>query len=304
MLRELFHLAEKAVPRPLLIKGWAAYCRFRARKARRAFQEASGMPTYLDLDVLDTLQRSYSPVQWDYPYDKESLARRGQNRAQMLLKLVADGQEELHCFLELGAWDGMCCAALEQMGKETTGIDIRAGGFAGEAARSGVDFLQMDAAALGFEDGSFDFVFSFNSFEHFHEPDRVLSEAVRVVRPGGYIYLNFGPLYLSATGAHQFQTIHVPYNQCLFQKELLAEYADDAGIELVDFSWMNEWSVDQYRQLWQEYGHRLKTILYHEILNADHVDLIARYPSCFRSKTDNFDNFLVACIEILLWKCR
>jgi len=297
-------LAQKVVPKPLLIKGWEAYCRFRARKAHRAFQRAPESPAYLGRDELDRLQKRYPPVRWDYLYDEESLARRGRERAEMMLNLVPDDQKGVHRFLDLGAWDGMCCAALEQMGKTTAGIDIRAEGFAEQAACSGVDFLQMDAAALGFESNSFDFVFSFNSFEHFPEPDRVLREAVRVVRPGGYIYLNFGPLYWSAKGAHQFRTIHVPYNQCLFTKELLTEYAAEEGIELMGFFWMNEWRVDQYRQLWEAYAHRLETILYYETLNADHVDLIARFPSCFKSKVDNFDNFLVAYMELLLRKRR
>lgn len=304
MRRRLRGIVEKVVPRPLLIKGWEMYCRFRARKARRAFQQAPETPAYLGRDELDRLQRRYPPVEWDYLYDEASLARRGRERAEMMLNAAPGGHDELHRFLDLGAWDGMCCAALEQMGKETVGIDIRAEGFTERAARSGVHFLQMDAAALGFEGESFDFVFSFNSFEHFPEPDRVLSEAVRMVRPGGYIYLDFGPLYWSAKGAHQFRTIHVPYNQCLFTKELLTDYAAEEGIELMGFFWMNEWSVDQYRQLWRAYAHRLETIFYYETLNADHVDLISRYPSCFKSKVDNFDNFLVAYMELLFRKRR
>ena len=304
MNKDLRNLARKVVPKPLLIKGWEAYCRFRARRARRAFDQALQEPAYLGRGELERLQNHYPPVEWDYRYDEESLARRGRERAKMMLRLIPRGREKVHRFLDLGAWDGMCCAALEQMGKETVGVDIRPEGFTEEAARGGVDFSQMDASALGFECDSFDFVFSFNSFEHFPEPDRVLSEAMRVVRPDGYIYLNFGPLYWSAKGAHQFRSIHVPYNQCLFTKELLSEYAADEGIELMGFFWMNEWSVDQYRQLWQEYAHRLETILYYETLNADHVDLISQYPSCFKSKVDNFDNFLVAYMELLFRKRR
>ena len=304
MNKALRNLARKVVPKPLLIKGWEAYCRFRARRARRAFLEAPETPAYLGRDALERLQKDYPPAEWSYLDSKEALARRGRKRAEMMLALVADGQEEVRRFLDLGAWDGMCCAALEQMDKETVGIDIRAEGFSEEAVRSGADLLQMDAGALGFDDDSFDFVFSFNSFEHFPEPDRVLSEAVRVVRPGGYIYLDFGPLYWSAKGAHQFRTIHVPYNQCLFTKDLLSEYASEEGFELMGFFWMNEWSVNQYRRLWEAYAHRLETILYYETLDADHVDLISQYPSCFKSKVDDFDNFLVAYMEILFRKRR
>ncbi|HSM55480.1 MAG TPA: class I SAM-dependent methyltransferase [Candidatus Sulfomarinibacteraceae bacterium] len=297
-------LAEKIVPRPLLIKGWEVYCRWRARKALRVFRQAPETPAYLDRKMLERLQKEYPPVKWDYLYDEDSLAQRGRERAEMMLEFIPEGRQTVNRFLDLGAWDGMCCAALEQMGKETVGIDIRAEGFTDVARHSGVDFLQMDAADLGFEANSFDFIFSFNSFEHFPEPDRVLGEAVRVLRPGGYIYLDFGPLYWSAKGSHQFRTIHVPYHQCLFTKETLTEFAADEGIELMGFFWMNEWRVDQYRQLWQDHAHHLETLFYYETLNAVHVDLITHYPSCFKSKAKDFDNFLVAYIELLFQKRR
>lgn len=299
MSKPIRDLAKRIVPKPLLISGWQAFCRFRARKARAAFQQAGTTPEYLGQDVLARLQQYYTPVKWDYHYDEESLRRRGHQRARQMLDLVREEQADLQHFLDLGAWDGMSCAALQQMGKRSVGIDIRAEGFEQAAAHSGVAFLQMDAAELGFTENSFDFAFSYNSFEHFPDPEAVLCEAIRVVRPGGFIYLEFGPLYWSEKGAHQFRAINVPYNQCLFSRETLEAYAAAEGLELMGFFWMNEWSIDQYRTLWKKYEAQLERILYYETYNADHVDLIVRYPSCFKSKSDNFDDFLVAYIEVL-----
>lgn len=197
----------------------------------------------------------------------------------------------------------MTCAALQTMGKQTVGIDIRSAGFAAnKARRKGVSFIKMDAAQIGLADRSIDCVFSYNSFEHFIQPSSVLQEINRLLRPGGYIYLDFGPLYWSAKGAHQFATIHVPYVQCLFSQETLIEYSKIHNLDLIEFFWMNQWAIEQYRSLWQTYNPHFETIFYHEILDTTHVDLIYKYPACFRSKSDKFDNFLTAHIRLLFRK--
>ena len=54
--------------------------------------------------------------------------------------------------------------------------------------RSRVD-VWGDAAALPFEDGSFDTVVSFHVLEHTEDPGKVLSEMARVLRPGGIVLL-------------------------------------------------------------------------------------------------------------------
>lgn len=289
------------MPKLLLMPLWTNYCRFKARRAKTAVTHAPQSPTYLNWDTLDQLQTTYPPNPGNYHDDRQSRIVRGQDRANTLSNLLKKEWDSMEQFLDLGAWNDMTCAALQKMGKLAVAVDIRSTGFM-DAATQRDNFLQMDATSLGFADDSFDCVFSFNSFEHFPNPEQALAEAIRVVRPGGYIYLNFGPLYWSEKGSHQFKTIHVPYHQCLFSPELLRAYATEKHIELIDFFWMNEWRVTQYRQLWRQYAPQLEKCLYYEILNANHVDLIERYPSCFKSKTENFDNFLVAYIEALFRK--
>lgn len=294
--------AKRLVPKPFLIKGWRAFCRFKARKAKKIFEQADKAPQWLEWDVLEQLQEKYPLEPLDYLYDAQSVEKRGVKRASELLNLVPDKGQELNRFLDLGSWDGMLCVALQQMGKTAVGIDIRTEGLTQKARRSQATFMQMDITELGYADNSFDFVFSYNSFEHFQDPASAFSEALRVVRPGGYIYLNFGPLYWSAKGAHQFHAITVPYCHCLFPKQLLTEFGQAKGLELTGFHWMNEWSLTQYRQLWRQYAQRLKPVIYYETYNADHVDLITRYPSCFKSKTKKFEDLIVAYIEVLFRK--
>lgn len=300
--RQLRQLAKKIFPKAPLANAWATYCRLKARPARRTFERAGDSPIWLGISELDALQRAYSIDPMMYKYDAESLAARGRERAQTMLALTRREGDTLHRFLDLGMWDGMTCCALQERGKSAIGIDIRVEGLDARAVESGANFAAMDAGRLGFLDESFDFVFSFNSFEHFPDPEIVLREALRVLRPGGYLYLDFGPVWLSPKGAHQFQTISVPYVECLFTKETLTDFAAANNIQLMGYFWMNEWPLSRYRDLWHRYADRLERVTYFEIYNADHVDLILRYPTCFKSKTRVFDDLIISNIEALFRK--
>lgn len=302
MASSIRQLAKSVVPKPLLVSSWAAYCRRKAAAARRAFDEAGTEPAWLGWDELDALQRHYPLRPMTYKYDDQSLEERGRQRAAEMLSLVKADRATLPRWLDLGMWDGMACYALQQEGLQATGVDIRVSGLTDKARGSGAWFAGMDARAMGFAANSFDFVFSYNSFEHFPDPEQVLRQATRVARPGGYIYLNFGPLWLSPRGAHQFQTISVPYVECLFTKEMLTAYTEANGIRLMGYFWMNEWPLQRYRDLWDRMAGELERVAYFEVYNADAVELIERYPSCFRSKTNHFDDLIVSNIEVLFRK--
>jgi len=54
-----------------------------------------------------------------------------------------------------------------------------------------------DVRALPFESGAFDLVLSGGLLEHFEDPSPVLSEMVRILRPGGVFYADVVPRKLS-----------------------------------------------------------------------------------------------------------
>lgn len=54
---------------------------------------------------------------------------------------------------------------------------------------------------LIFPDESFEFVYSSNVLEHVDDPDKVLAEAVRVLKPGGYLFFTY-PNYCSFWEGH------------------------------------------------------------------------------------------------------
>lgn len=302
MNRRLKEALKRGVPMPVLVRGLAAYSRFRSRRARAAFDAAGVEPAWLGRDDLARLQDEYPLPQLAYYYDEQSVDQRGRTRAADLARLAARVEGRGERFLDLGSWDGMVCDYLRAMGKTAVGVDNRLEGFAPETVARGTMLAGMDAGRLAFADDSFDFIFSYNSLEHFPDPEQVLREALRVLRPGGQIYLNFGPLWYSARGAHQYQTISVPYCECLFPVPLIETFAAEEGIELVDFAHMNRWPLSRYRALWRSCAPRLQPVFIYEIQNADYVELIERYPTCFRSKTAHFDDLIVSNIEALFVK--
>ena len=196
----------------------------------------------------------------------------------------------------------MVSSALAAQGKKTTAIDSRSEGFDERARRSGVSLMQMNAAMLNLPDESFDFIFSYDAFEHFASPAKVLQEAIRVVKPGGHIYLEFGPLYYSPYGEHAYRTIRVPYCQLLFSETTLNDFADKVGLPRIDFDHVNRLSLLDYRNIWEQCVPAVERVQYSEAANLAHLDLIRKYPSCFKSKSDHFENFTVASINVLFRK--
>lgn len=268
-------------------------------RAQRAFSAATNAPPYLGVDVLETLQNKYSPPP-EYGWDERAVEVRGMQRAARILRLP--GARLADSFLELGCWDGMVCSGLCLEGKSATAIDSRDDGFDARASRAGARLLRMDAAQLDFADECFDFVYSYDAFEHFASPEAVLREAIRVVKAGGFIYLDFGPLYYSAMGEHAYNSITVPYCQHLFPRQMLNDFATHRGLKPIRPGRVNGWALESYRQLWDKYDYILKKVRYRERLDLSHVDLIRMFPSCFKSKSQHFDGFVVASISALFRK--
>ena len=294
--------AKRTIPKTIMFTGWTAYNQNKARQAREVFNQAALNPEWLGRSELEQLQTEFPIQNQSYTYDSESVDRRGRARVKELVKMAGRGQGPSERFLDLGSWDGMVCYYLSELGKTAVGVDNRIEGYSDKAIDAGTPLVGMDAGSLGFKDNTFDFVFSYNSFEHFPDPDLVLQEAIRVVRPGGQIYLSFGPLWLSPRGAHQFKTISVPYCECLFPVPIMEEFARDKELDLTDFAQMNKWTLTQYRELWPVFADKVDIKQYFETYNAGSVDLIVRYPSCFRSKTDVFDDLIVSNIDVLFVK--
>lgn len=289
----------KILPKKLLI-----FSNLKLINARKIFQQSLETPAWLGWRELESLQNKYRYTINTTKYNRKSFYRRGRIKATEIINLLKKDEKGIKTSLELGCSDGMVCFALQCLGKMTTGIDINIKHFDTRTLKKGVNLLKMNAEDLKFADESFDLIFSYNSFEHFFDPDKVLKEAIRTVKKNGYIYLSFDPLYMSPWGLHVFKRIFIPYCQFLFRKEMLIEFSKLDRIRSIPWEdlRLNEWSLEDYRNLWKKYSNKLKIIKYKESLNLFYLDLIIQYPSCFRSKTKFFNNLIVKKIEVLFKK--
>ncbi len=100
--------------------------------------------------------------------------------------------------LDLGCSQGIASLLLARDGHQVVGVDIDPGAieFArnellkeSEAVRRRVRFELIEAGRLPFEDASFDSVLLGEVIEHLARPERVIAEALRVLRPNGRIVL-------------------------------------------------------------------------------------------------------------------
>lgn len=76
-------------------------------------------------------------------------------------------------------------------------------------------FIRMNAEKLLFADETFDIVISVNAFEHIGDPGRALSEIRRVLKRGGYAFIQFDPIYYCDTGGHMFDFVGEPWGHLM-----------------------------------------------------------------------------------------
>jgi ubiquinone/menaquinone biosynthesis C-methylase UbiE len=94
--------------------------------------------------------------------------------------------------LDIGCGEGHNTRELARRGARVAAVDI-AGIFVGHAARAerneplGIAYLAASAIELPFADRTFDFVTGSMSFMDIPETDRVIAEAHRVLKPGGFL---------------------------------------------------------------------------------------------------------------------
>lgn len=95
--------------------------------------------------------------------------------------------------LDVGCGGGFLTNHLAQFGHTVTGIDLSESSLNVAMSHDhtkSVTYLPANAYALPFEDRSFDAVCAMDILEHVENPDQLIAEASRVLRPGGHFFFH------------------------------------------------------------------------------------------------------------------
>jgi SAM-dependent methyltransferase len=98
-------------------------------------------------------------------------------------------------YCDVGCGSGLAVSLAAQRGANVSGLDAAANllGIARERAPN-ADLRQGDIEDLPFENGTFDVVTGFNSFQYAGNPVTALQEARRIAKPGGHVVImTWGP---------------------------------------------------------------------------------------------------------------
>jgi len=184
----------------------------------RSAREREAVPTESEVDTQRIGNKTKRFYEKSYATDRRRDAYRGLRFTKMWYRAALQ-----YCIprlrvpgsrvLEVGCGYGLLGTYLSQLGARVIGVDIALSALS-QFPKSTEGYCHpvvADATGLPFADASFDLVFCMVVLEHTLDPDALLDECFRVVRPGGHLVFSC-PNYFSLVFIPKlFAELGIPY---------------------------------------------------------------------------------------------
>ncbi|MCB9076313.1 MAG: class I SAM-dependent methyltransferase [Anaerolineaceae bacterium] len=259
--------------------------------------------TYLCYHEAEKLHQKY-PIRDHYKYDIASKEARAAKRFGNLSRFFQ--LAPIKNIVEVGAGDGRLAYLLAQNGFNAHIFDVEDWRDDDIKRVDNIPFYRIDPnEKYERPANSIDLIISYNSFEHVADPTLTLQEMIRITRPGGYIHLEFGPLYNGPWGLHAYRTYYAPYPQflldpCVLQQFVAQNKIYDLGAYRQNFQYVNQWALVDYRRLVSALEKQVEVIKFHPKIITDELWVVFRYLKYFWGHNLSFDELVTDSLNITL----
>lgn len=156
--------------------------------------------------------------------------------------------------LDFGCGEGSEAVGIAANGaRQVLGLDIREEVLhkgREKAAAAGVEDSCIFATT--FQDRTADFIISLDAFEHFADPAAVLRKMYALLKPGGEVFMGFGPIWGHPLGGHGFSVF--PWAHLIFSEKALirwrADFKSDGATRFGDIAGgLNQMTIRRFEGL-------------------------------------------------------
>jgi SAM-dependent methyltransferase len=260
---------------------------------------------YLAEDQFDLLEAKFKPMGastfCDYSHDGQT--KLAQTRYEELMSIAGNMRVSSVC--EIGPGSGMLLNEFTVRGVDRAfAVDIEDRLY--EKHKS-VRVILSGVHEMDIPDESVDLVYSYDALEHIPRPNAAVFHCLRILRPGGLLFLKIGGTYFSPWGYHFYAILRIPYIHVLFPEKLLLRYAeriqlDTQSEEVRRIPWTNGVAGTSYFAIGRELPDSARLLDFSYDFDVSQWRIIRDHAHIFKAKRVNFDDFFIGGISLLIRK--